>query len=320
MRPSIKNISFDFFSVVMGITGLGLAWRSAANEFGVPTQIGEAIIFFGIFIFVFLILFQLVRIAYFRPFIIEEWRDASHRNFFCAATISGLLISQSLLPYSESSAIYLWVISVSAQVVFLWFMLRHWLLEEVSHNELSPAWLIPMVGNASPSFAGIELGHAVFCKILFTSALLCWATFLPLIFYRIIFVIPKISSDAMPGLAILVSAPAVLAIAEFNLSGGASTLIEFLAWTALFFAVVVYTLGRRLVSSRFSRRWWAFTFPSAALASSLIRVYHTDHNSLNLILAYISLGVSTSIVLYVSLRSLYPKSHFSDVAKSRSRK
>lgn len=304
MRHSVKHISFDYFSVVMGITGLGLAWRSAAMEFDLPTQIGETILFFGLCTFIVLILCQALRLKYFRPFIYEEWRNASHRNFFCAATISGLLLAQALLPYSEATAICIWTVSVSAQVVFLWFMLRHWLLEEVSHSELSPAWLIPMVGNASPSFAGVTLGYGVFCKILFTSALLCWATFLPLIFYRIIFVSPKISSDAMPGLAILVSAPAVLAIAEFNLSGGASIFTDFLAWTALFFAVVVYTLGKRLVASEFSRRWWAFTFPSAALASSLIRVYHTDHNNVNLALAYSSLGISTCIIVYIIIRSL----------------
>jgi tellurite resistance protein len=288
----------------MGITGLGLAWRSAASELGLPKQVGELMLCLGLCIFVILVLCQVFRLTYSIKYVVDEWQNASRRNFFCAATISGALLSQALLPYSDTAAAYLWILAVSAQIVFLGFMLRHWFLEEVSHSELSPAWLIPMVGNASPSFAGVTLGYEALCKILLTSALLCWAMFLPLILYRIIFVSPKISANAMPGLAILVSAPAVIAIAVFNLAPGANVIVEFLAWTALFFAVVVFSLGKRLVTSAFSRQWWAFTFPSSALASSLIRVYHLEVNNLNLALAFASLGISTVIVVYVGCRSI----------------
>lgn len=304
MRLSVQHISYDLFSVVMGITGLGLAWRSAASEFGVPAQAGESLLCLGLGIFIVLILLQVVRLTYAVKYVIQEWQNPSRRNFFCAATISGALLSQALLPYSHIAAACLWTVAVCAQVVFLGFMLRHWFLEEVSHNELSPAWLIPMVGNASPSFAGVTLGYAPFCKILLTSAVLCWAVFLPLILYRIIFVSPKISAPAMPGLAILVSAPAVIAIAVYNVAGEANGWVDCLAWTSLFFAVVVFSLGKRLVTSTFSRQWWAFTFPSTALASSLIRVYHADANDLNLALALTSLGVSTLIVIYVGCRSV----------------
>lgn len=304
----------------MGITGLGLAWRSAALEFGLPQRVGELVLSIGLGIFVVLILVQVVRLTCALKYVIDEWKNASRRNFFCAATISGALLSQALLPYSNIAATCLWILAVCAQIVFLGFMLRHWFLEEVSHNELSPAWLIPMVGNASPSFAGVTLGYAAFCKILLTSALLCWAMFLPLILYRIIFVSPKISAAAMPGLAILVSAPAVIAIAVYNFAGEANVFVEFLAWTSLFFAVVVFSLGRRLVTSAFSRQWWAFTFPSTALASSLIRVYHTDANDLNLALALTSLGISTVIVIYVGYRSITSNTWIaSRIAQAQSR-
>lgn len=86
-----------------------------------------------------------------------------------------------------------------------------------------------MVGNASPAFAGVDLGFPGLSKMLLFSALLCWALFMPLILWRIVFVRPVTPQKAMPGLAIMVSAPAVIAVGLYCIYGGMNDVIEFMA-------------------------------------------------------------------------------------------
>ncbi|MFS7529187.1 hypothetical protein ACJ8CT_17220 [Klebsiella pneumoniae] len=201
-----------------------------------------------------------------------------------------------LLPYSILLAKVLWIAAVAAQIFFLTCTFRRWLIDQLDTHEISPVWLIPMVGNASPAFAGVDLGFPGLSKMLLFSALLCWALFMPLILWRIVFVRPVTPQKAMPGLAIMVSAPAVIAVGLYCIYGGMNDVIEFMAWTALFFAIVLISLWRRMIPDTFGRIWWGFTFPSTALASALIRVDAASMTTLNHTLALAALTFATFVV------------------------
>lgn len=299
-----QAVTFDYFSAVMGITGLGLVWRAAAVSWSVPSWPGECFLALGLLVFVLLVACQLLRVSFWRDAILTEWRSRASKNFFCAATISGFLLAMGLLPYSLLLAKALWIIAVCAQIFFLICIFRRWVIDKLEAHEISPVWLIPMVGNASPAFAGAELGFPGLSKMLLFSAILCWALFMPLILWRILFVRPVTSVNAMPGLAIMVSAPAVIAVALNRVDGGMCEGVAFMAWTALFFAVVLISLWRRMVPATFSRGWWGFTFPSTALASALIRVDSAETTLLNHILALAAVAFASCVVLLIAILTL----------------
>ncbi|EIY6649013.1 C4-dicarboxylate transporter [Salmonella enterica] len=296
MSEKFHSASFDLYSAVMGITGLGLVWRAAAMAWSVPAWPGETFLALGMSVFLVLTVIQLLRLVFCRPVILAEWHSRASKNFFCAATISGFLLAMGLLPYSFMLARVLWVIAVCAQILFLLCTFRRWVIDELEAHEISPVWLIPMVGNASPAFAGISLGFPGLSKMLLFSAILCWALFMPLILWRIVFVRPTTTQKAMPGLAIMVSAPAVIAVALYCVYGGTNDAVEFMAWTALFFAIVLVSLWRRMVPDTFSRAWWGFTFPSTALASALIRVDGAVATPLNHMLALVAVTFASCVV------------------------
>lgn len=296
MSEKFHSVSFDLYSAVMGITGLGLVWRAAAMSWSVPTWPGETFLALGMSVFLVLTVIQLLRLVFCRQAILAEWHSRASKNFFCAATISGFLLAMGLLPYSFMLARVLWVIAVCAQILFLLCTFRRWVIDELEAYEISPVWLIPMVGNASPAFAGISLGFPGLSKMLLFSAILCWALFMPLILWRIVFVRPTTTQKAMPGLAIMVSAPAVMAVALYCVYGGTNDAVEFMAWAALFFAIVLVSLWRRMVPNTFSRAWWGFTFPSTALASALIRVDGAVATPLNHTLALVAVVLASCVV------------------------
>ena|GEM_PF-5698742 len=118
---------------------------------------------------------QLLRLVFCRQTILAEWYSRASNNFFCAATISGFLLAMGLLPYSILLAKVLWIAAVGSQIFFLTCTFCRWLIDQLDTHEISPVWLISMVGNASPAFTGVDLGFPGLSKMLLFSALLCWA-------------------------------------------------------------------------------------------------------------------------------------------------
>lgn len=303
-HPFLEKSGFDLFTCVMGTAGLGLAWRAAAGTFVFPTIIGEVILVFSAAIFVVLCVVQLARLACTPASLVREWNDPARFVYFSAATIAAFLLAAGVLPYSLPLSQAIWFPATICQVILLTATIRRWFLVSNRLEEAGPAWLIPMVGNASPAFAGIPLGYTDACAAILISALACWLLFTPIILHRILFAPGKIAPRARPGLAILVSAPAVISIGLSDLAGWPGAATQFMAYTALFFAVCVASLGRRLLEVPFSRVWWGFTFPSAALASALCHVHAMAPSPFTRAVALGTLTAASLIVFLICLLSI----------------
>ncbi|PLL66193.1 C4-dicarboxylate transporter, partial [Klebsiella quasipneumoniae] len=97
VSEKFQTVSFDLYSSVMGITGLGLVWRAAAKTYDVSALPGEVFLATGLAVFLVLTGIQLLRLVFCRQIILAEWHSRASKNFFCAATISGFLLAMGLL-------------------------------------------------------------------------------------------------------------------------------------------------------------------------------------------------------------------------------
>jgi tellurite resistance protein len=296
----LQHTRFDLFTSTMGTIGLGLAWRIASIAFRCPHIIGETILFAGGALYCVLLAMQLVRLCVCPNTLVDEWRSSAQFVFFSAATISGSLLAAAALPYSTALAKFIWWPTTTAQLVLLVASMRRWMTTTHHVSEAGPTWLIPMVGNASPAFAGVALGYEDLSRAMLISAIACWFAFQPIILFRLCFAEPRIAVRALPGLKILVSAPAVIAIALSIILGDGNLLSEFWTYCSLFFALCIASLGRRLWEASFSRSWWGFTFPMTALCSALIRLYQARPTAFTATLAVGSLIVATGVVTIVT--------------------
>lgn len=105
MSEKFQTVSFDLYSSVMGITGLGLVWRAAAKTYGVTALPGEAFLATGLAVFLILTGIQLLRLIFCRQTILAEWHSRASKNFFCAATISGFHYQLLVKPDVKTSAV-----------------------------------------------------------------------------------------------------------------------------------------------------------------------------------------------------------------------
>jgi tellurite resistance protein len=295
----LKIGSASNFVAIMGTAGLGLLWRSASKTLDMPVLIGEAILLFSLLSFAVLLSGYVLR-ALVLP---EEWRkelrDVVGLCFTGAITISGSLAAAALLPYHSLIAFWVWSIFTTAQLVLFVTLFGRLLRDPFEIQQITPLWFVPIVGCAAVSFAGVPLGYGEFCWFMFAAALVCWLFFSPLILLRVVFHEKPLPVPARPITAILVSAPAVLALAWNALVGVGDNMFVLLTFSALFFALAILSQIGWLLENPFTRSWWALTFPSTALASTLMVYHGYTHSVMSALLSNGALAAATFVLVSV---------------------
>lgn len=79
MSEKFQTVSFDLYSSVMGITGLGLVWRAAAKTYDVSALPGEVFLATGLAVFLVLTGIQLLRLVFCRQIILAEWHSRAQQ-------------------------------------------------------------------------------------------------------------------------------------------------------------------------------------------------------------------------------------------------
>jgi tellurite resistance protein len=213
------------------------------------------------------------------------------------------------VPYSRQAALALWVLAAAGSAALLIYLLGKWIEDGIKDFELTPALLLPVVGNAASVYAAGALGVTDIAWFSFAFALLCWLTLAPLTMYRLLVVQPRLPRKLAPQLAILVSSPAVLANAWFVLNGGVvDAPMRILAFKSLFFALLTIRMWKIASGEPFNVAMWGWTFPAAALAGAFERIALRDPSPVNIGLAAGTIAIAGVIVVLCvagSLRGWY---------------
>jgi tellurite resistance protein len=293
------------FSSVMGICGLGLSWRAAGQVLAAPRAIGEWLIAIGVMLFIALSALYILKTLRGSGDVAAEFRDPSSASNFGCITVAVVLVAAAILPHAPSVALFFWTIGTSGQFVLFLTLFGRWIAEPTEMKHATPAWLILMVGNATATLAGVPLGFHETSWFLLAVGLVSWIAFLPLLLYRLIFCEDKLPQRLAPSLTIFVSSPAVGCLSWLQLTGRVDAVYRFNLFTALFFTLLVLRLWQLAVRALpVSVTWWAYTFPSAALASALIRYCEHVPGIGERLLAWAGLALTTIVVAGVGLISL----------------
>jgi tellurite resistance protein len=299
------NLPAVAFSSVMGICGLGLSWRAAGQVLAAPRAIGEWLIAVGVMLFIALSALYGIKTVRYPSIVVAEFRDHSSASNFACITVAVVIVAAAILPQAPSAALFLWALGTGGQFVLFLTLLGRWIAEPTEILDAAPAWLVPIVGNVTATLAGVPLGFHETSWFLLAVGLVSWIAFLPLLLHRLIFCDDKLPQHLAPSLAIFVASPAVGCLSWLQLTGRVDAVYRFNLFTALFFALLVLRLWRLAVRALpVSVGWWAYTFPSAALASALIRYCQHVPGTGERLLAWAGLALTTIAVAGVGLISL----------------
>ncbi len=307
LRPSWPSIGV--FSAVMGVAGLGLAWRGAAASMApAAAPVGEVLLATAGLLWLGLVLAYAVRHVRRPGATCAEFGDQVTANLFATPSIGALVLAAGLRPYAPSAALWLWAFGAAWQFSIALVLIGRWHVLPTILSDVTPLKFLPIVGNIVAPLAGVPLGQAEISWFMFTVGLVIWFAILPIVLHRLILSETVLPDRLAPTLAILISPPAFGCLSHLALVGRFDEVCRLLFFTALFFGLFVLRLGKLVMRSPFSPVWWALTFSSAALAGSAVQYHHAFPGVGSGALCWALLTVASLVVAIVSARSLAPLS------------
>jgi tellurite resistance protein len=298
----LVNFPVSFFSSVMGLAGLTIAWQRAERLFGV--NVSDWLLALTIGVFLVLVGFYAAKWLRHPQAVVKEFQHPVRLNFFPTLSISLLLLSVALLPHSTALSLYLWVGGTALHLLFTLVVMSIWIHHtkfEITH--INPAWFIPVVGNIIVPIAGTAHGYYEISWFFFSIGLVFWVVLLTLVFYRLVFH-PPLPQRLVPTLFILIAPPAVGFLSYSELVSGVDPFARVLYYSALFLTLLLATQVRLFARLKFALSWWAYSFPLAAVTLATLRMHRMSGaeglaNIGHLLLAALTLVLAGLAVLTV---------------------
>ena len=299
----LTHVPVPLFAVVMGLGGLGLAWRRAHEVLGWPGAIGEAVLILAAAGFVAILALYATKLARRPAAVRAEFRHPIRVNFFPAISISTLLMAGALLPHAMGLAEALFLIGAAGQLVLALAIINRWITHNIEIQHSNPAWFIPVVGNILVPVFGVRLGWPELSWFFFSVGVVFWLLLFTIVLYRIIFH-DQLPQKFLPTLFILMAPPAIGLAAYLQLNGGAfDGFARVLLFSGLFIALLLLTMAPLFLRLSFFVSWWAYTFPSAALAIASLAYHEHRADAGSEALAVVVLLVATAIIATVAVRT-----------------
>ncbi len=113
-----RPIPASFFSMILGLVGLGSCWRVATKIWLLPAWIGEAIMLIAITVWLVLLLLYGSKWLWAREEALAEFRHPIFCCFIGLVPVSTLLVALAIAPYSRVSAVALFAIGATGQLSF----------------------------------------------------------------------------------------------------------------------------------------------------------------------------------------------------------
>ena len=293
-----------FYAPVMGMAGLGIAWRIASGLIGVPPVIGEAAVALAFVLFILISLLFIAK-ALLRPdSVVDLWNDNRAILFAPMIPTSLLLLSIGARPYDIGFATFLWQIAAPFNLILAIVIVGRWLFDDHELAMISPAWMFPVVGNGVVPIAGVPLGFVNAGWAFFSIGFVLWIVTFVVLFSRLVLGGP-LSNSARPTILILISPPATFFIAYSELTGAKIDLLAYsMIYFSLFLLAVFLLNGKWVFRAPFSIASWSLTFPMAALTIASLLFYRATGWGAAQLTATGLLGLTTIFVVSVTFLGL----------------
>ncbi len=298
----LANFPISFFAVVMGLSGLSIAWESAELTFKLPFRLDGALIPFTALVFIALLALYLTKLIHYPDEVIKELNHPVKLNFFPAISISLILLAIATLKLLPGLSLILWGVGTLLHLAFTLYVMNVWIHhDKFEIHHINPAWFIPVVGNVLVPIAGTAHGYMEISWFFFSIGILFWLLLFTIIFYRVLFHHP-LPGKLMPTFFILIAPPAVGFISYVKLAGGLDNFARVLYYSGLFLTLLLLTQAPRFSRLQFFLSWWAYSFPLAAITIATLLMYRLHSTVSFAVIGWLLLSILTLVVTYL----LYP--------------
>ena len=265
-RPGLfRRTPPAIFPPILGLFGLGIAWRRGQGTFGLPDAPVEGYLGAVTLLFLFALLAYGAKVIRRPRVLTEDFRVLPGRAGLAALTMCLMLLAAVLVPYAPGVAAWLLAGGVVLHAFVALAALRLYLGGPDEARQVTPVMHLTFVGFIVAPIAAVPLGMTLVANALLwyclAAAVLIWGAGLR----------PLLAGTAPAPLRPLQAihlAPAALTGTAAHLLGH-QALGNMLALAAAALFLVLVARARWLTEAGFSGFWSAFTFPLAAFAGVL---------------------------------------------------
>lgn len=282
----LKYLVPGWFSLVMGTSGLALAWLRAAPLLGEPALgVARLIGVLAALLLGVLLVASGLRSVRYPQALAEDLKHPLRHPFVAAVPVSLLLLAALGVSLTGAASavtplwrVLWWLGSLGQLWATLWVMGRWLAPAPVNPGAggpalwpgITPVLLIPVVGNVVAPLGGVWLGVEGWATAQLAVGALLWPVVVTLVLVRR-FAHGPLPERLQPAWFILLAPPSLIGLSLILLQAPLP-LVQGLWGIAFFMALLLVPVARRVAAQPFGLACWAASFPLAAFTSLTLRL------------------------------------------------
>lgn len=253
------------FPPILGLMGLGIAWRRGVGAFALPSGAVELFLGGVTLIALFALLAYGVKIARRPGVVIEDLRILPGRAGLAAAVLTLYLVAAALGPYGGFAQGIFWAAAI-LHLALIATVIRVFATGPAEQRRVNPVWQLTFSGWIVGAIAGLALGLTTPALVMFWVALISASAIWVISIGQ--FARERVPAPLRPLLAIHLAPAALLGTVATGFE--ASGIAAVMAGLAAAYLLVLLLSVRWLTAAGFSPLWGAFTFPATAAAGCFL--------------------------------------------------
>lgn len=298
MLRTLHRVPASFFGMVLGVFGLGSAWRYGSSVGLAPSWVGEAGVLAGCAVWLVLAVVYVARLLTDRAGVVAEWRNPATFSFVSLFPAGAVLVAAGVHPYAPVvAAVLLWC-GVVGQLVFVAVRCAPLWTGTQPLEATTPALYLPFVAANFISAIGLGvLGQEQLGYLFLGAGVVSWLTLEPLITHRL-----RTGTEVLPparGVVGVQLAPAFVACyAYLSVNGGHVDAVALaLFGYGVLQLLLVLRLWRWTLAAGFTPGLWAYSFGFAAMANTGLRLTQSGPDTAVLVVAVAVVVIGTAALL-----------------------
>lgn len=293
----LPSVPASYFSVVLGLAGLGSAWRRAHQVWNFSFLVGELLLAFAGIVWACLLICYGAKWLWSRDAALHEAKDPVQCCFIGLVGVATMLTAGAALPYSRSIALALMLPGCIFTFAFsIWRTGMLWCGDRDDTATTAVLYLPPVAGGFVSANLLAALGWQQWGQLAFGAATLSWLA-IESVLLRRLYIGPSLPPELRPTLGIQLAPPAVGLIAYLSINADGPGLISHaLLGYSLFQALVLLGRMNWLTQQEFAPSYWAFSFGVTALGQAPLIMLSNGESDPAVVLAPLLFGAANLIV------------------------
>ena len=283
------------FPSLLGLFGLSLAWRRAAQVWEVPAAIGEGLGLIATIILLVTLSSYVAKLCI-RPGVLwDELIIDPARGSVSAGSMCAMAMAAYLLPYTSLGAFLIWWMSLGLHGVYFACIALIVLRHENTMRQFNPVILLPAAGILVATLAAPGLGYVLFSQIILAVSIPASAIILAMCLWNA--ARHGVQQLHRSSYAAFLVPPSVAALGVYNLNGETYFMPVWIG--ACLVGAGLLPFVRWMTKGGWSANWGIFCFPLAAFSAVQILAVQAGYGLTAQILAVSTLTVSSVLIPYI---------------------